>query len=195
MRRCRLRSRRAAACFVGAGEGSLLIAEELGFHQIFRDRAAVDLQKRLILSGAVIDDQFRHQFLAGPGFPQDQHGSSVERGDPLGELDHLAKGLAMGDNRTLVQNGCRRGKDRQLCKVVIAHFGNPLLLPDSVKNRGLRKHPFIQKVLRGRTHGGRGAAQCGADRPGVDRDDAGAGASGAGVEGPKGSKVTHIFSA
>ena len=52
------------AVFGGAGEGALAIAEELGFHQRFRNGAAVDRDKGLVGASALGMNVARGQFLA-----------------------------------------------------------------------------------------------------------------------------------
>ncbi len=62
-----------------AGEGTLLVTEQLAFQQVGRNGAAVDRHERAITARRTLVDGARHHFLAGAGFAQHQHGG-VERG-------------------------------------------------------------------------------------------------------------------
>ena len=55
----------AGAARVGAGEGALLVAEQLGFDQVARDRRHVDGDERAVAALAVVVQRARDQFLAG----------------------------------------------------------------------------------------------------------------------------------
>ena len=57
----------------GAGEAALDVTEQLAFDQVGRDRAAVDGDERRGGARAVGMDQVRGEFLAGAGFPADEH--------------------------------------------------------------------------------------------------------------------------
>jgi hypothetical protein len=61
----------AVPVVLGAGEGALAVAEELAFHQVFRDRAAVDRHEGAGGAGAAAVDQAGAQFLAAAGFAGD----------------------------------------------------------------------------------------------------------------------------
>src|SRR5712692_2674473 len=54
----------ALAVFGGAGERAFLVAEELAFHQRFRDGAAIDRHERLVAARAVLMDKARGELLA-----------------------------------------------------------------------------------------------------------------------------------
>ena len=56
---------------MGAGEAALLVAEELAFHQLGGDRAAVDRHERPGRARALLVDRARDQFLADAGFAGD----------------------------------------------------------------------------------------------------------------------------
>ena len=58
----------------GAGEGALLVAEEVGFDQPFGDGAAVDLDEGVLLARTQVVHQARGQSLAGAGLAQDEDG-------------------------------------------------------------------------------------------------------------------------
>ena len=51
-----------------AGEGPLLVAEELALNEFFRDRSAIDLDHRLVTALTQPVDSVGHQFFAGPVF-------------------------------------------------------------------------------------------------------------------------------
>ena len=59
---------------LGAGEGSLLIAEELALHQSLRDGGAVDGDHGALAAAAEIVDGMGHHLFAAAGLAGDQHG-------------------------------------------------------------------------------------------------------------------------
>ena len=70
-----------------AGEGALLVAEELALEQLARDRGAVDRDERARRARrARLVDGARDQLLAGAGLAGDEHGR-VGRRHPL-DLAH-----------------------------------------------------------------------------------------------------------
>src|SRR6185503_18389386 len=58
---------------IGAGEGALLVAEQLAGHERRRERAAVDGDERLALPRPEIVQRARTQLLAGARFADQQH--------------------------------------------------------------------------------------------------------------------------
>ena len=58
---------------IGAGEAALLVAEDLAFDQVGRDRAAVDCQERVLAATAEVMHGLRHHFLAGAALAGDEH--------------------------------------------------------------------------------------------------------------------------
>ena len=77
---------------VGAGERPLLVAEELRLDQRVRQRAAADLDERLLRARRVVVDGVRDQLLAGAGFAAQQHRRARPRhlGDLLVDPLHRA---------------------------------------------------------------------------------------------------------
>ena len=67
----------------GAGEGALFVAEQLRLDQFRWDRRHVDGDERAVLPVSETVDGFRHQFLAGAGFAENQNRQVVleEAGD------------------------------------------------------------------------------------------------------------------
>src|SRR5690606_10478825 len=63
----------AGALLHRAGEGTLLVAEELALEQRLAQRAAVHRDERLVLARTVVVDGARDEFLAGARLPLDQH--------------------------------------------------------------------------------------------------------------------------
>ena len=61
----------AALALERAGEGALLMAEQLAFDQVARDRRHVDGDERPVAPLAVVVQRPRHQLLAGAGFAGD----------------------------------------------------------------------------------------------------------------------------
>jgi len=82
---------------VGAGEGTLLIAEQLRFQEIFRNGGAVDLDEGVVLAvGQVVDDA-ADQCLARAGFTQQQH-RGLGRRDLFDLALHLLHGQTLADD-------------------------------------------------------------------------------------------------
>ena len=65
------------AVLVGAGEGALDVAEQLGFQKRFRKRSAIDGDERLLAAGAVFVDGAGDEFLARAGFSGDQDAAGL----------------------------------------------------------------------------------------------------------------------
>ncbi|MNQ41251.1 hypothetical protein D3C85_549210 [compost metagenome] len=83
------RLEQALLVFHRAGEAALLVAEELAFHQLGRNGAAVDRHEGPVGARSLFMDQSCHQFLAAAGFAAD-----VDGGLAAGEfLDLLAQGI------------------------------------------------------------------------------------------------------
>ena len=61
----------SVAIVVRAGEGALLVAEELALHQVLGNRAAVDRDERRSRARAALVDQARGEFLAAARFAGD----------------------------------------------------------------------------------------------------------------------------
>jgi len=90
---------------VGAGEGTLLVAEQLAFQECLRDVGAVHLDEGLVTARAVEVDVAGDKTLAGAGFAGDQHGGfglgqpldaghgflhgRADRNDVVGIVDHI----------------------------------------------------------------------------------------------------------
>ncbi len=76
---------------VRAGEGALLVAEQLGLEEGVGDRGEIDRHEGLVASRALVVDGARHQLLAGAALRGDEHGGVRLRdlGDHLVEPDHL----------------------------------------------------------------------------------------------------------
>ena len=74
----------------GAREAALLVAEQFAFHQLGRDRAAVDRHERPVVPRPRVVDQPRDQFLAGARVARDVDRRLAARdlGDHLPQLLH-----------------------------------------------------------------------------------------------------------
>ena len=83
---------------LGAGEGTLLVAEQLALQQGLGDGGAVDGQERRLGPGAVLVDGARDQLLAGAALAGDQDGDVLGR-DPADRLVDLEHGRAAADDR------------------------------------------------------------------------------------------------
>ena len=94
-----------------AGEAAALVPEELAFHQLRWNRAAIDRYERAIAARAGFVNEFRDQFLAGPGFPENVHGSlaACDARDHFAQVLHGGRGCRAGAGRT---RWCRRLRSR-----------------------------------------------------------------------------------
>ena len=102
-------SKRPAARCDGAGEGALLVAEQLALDQFARDRRHVDGDERPVAALAVVVQRARHQLLAGAGFAGDHHREvgAHQRGPARGRSPASpASGRSAAGARLL--GGCRR---------------------------------------------------------------------------------------
>ncbi len=81
----------------GAGEGTLLVAEQDRLDQVLGNGAAIDGDKGLGLARARAVDGAREQFLAGAGFAFDQHGDGGTRRF-LRRAQHRLHGARTGDD-------------------------------------------------------------------------------------------------
>ena len=81
----------------GAGEGALLVAEQLALDQSRGQGGAVELDQRLGRAAAVGVDRPRDQLLAGPRLAGDEHGG-VGRRHPADLVEH---GEQRGDRPTI----------------------------------------------------------------------------------------------
>jgi hypothetical protein len=79
----------ADAASFGTGEGAAFVAEQLAFEEVFGNSGAIDGEKRAVGTGAVLTEGAGDEFLARPGFAQDEDGE-VGAGD---SPDLLAQGL------------------------------------------------------------------------------------------------------
>ena len=71
----------ASAALLGrAGEGALLVAEELALHQLARQRRTIHRHQRALAAPAGFMNGAGDQFLAGAGFPLNEH-SAIRRRD------------------------------------------------------------------------------------------------------------------
>ena len=81
----------------GAGEGALLVAEQLRLDQILRDRRAVDLDEGALGALAVVVERVGDQLLAGAVLPLDQDVRIAAR-HALDQLEHFVHLLALADD-------------------------------------------------------------------------------------------------
>jgi hypothetical protein len=96
----------------GAGEGPLLVAEELAFEQVLGDRRAIDADERLLRSARLAVDIARHDFLADAAFAGDQD-RGVRGGDLVGELHHFRhRRVARHHRLVVIADGGEHGGDQ-----------------------------------------------------------------------------------
>ena len=94
-------SKRPGAAGGGAGEGALLVAEELGLDQVARDRRHVDGDEGPLPALAVIVQRARDEFLAGAGFAGD-HDRQVGRHQPRERAVDLLHRRRAADQRDVL---------------------------------------------------------------------------------------------
>ena len=83
----------AETVLVGAGKTAFFVAEELAFHQIFRNRATVDRDKRLVGAIGQFVDGTRRLFFTGTRFAGNinGHAAAGEAADQVADFDHLGR--------------------------------------------------------------------------------------------------------
>ena len=81
----------------GAGEGTFLVAEQFGFHQIFGQGRAVDLNERRVAAGRGVVDGTCQQAFARTAFAAQQHGGAGRR-DPQRGVKHILHRHAAPDD-------------------------------------------------------------------------------------------------
>ncbi len=148
-----VQQQRAAVCFLeladapgdGAGEGALLVAEELGFQQVLGDRGAVDGDEGLVGALRLAVDVARHHLLARAALTGDEDGGFGAR-HLVGQRDDGVHRLILVDHLVGFI-----GDGRQ-------HRGDQLGI-------GRQRQVF----LGARADGVHGAARIGADAAGDDR--------------------------
>ena len=79
-----------------AGEGPLLVAEELALDEALRDRAEVHRRRTARRSAGELVDHPREPLLAGAGLAADEHGRGRRRDEPHA-LEDVAHRGALGD--------------------------------------------------------------------------------------------------
>ena len=87
-----------------AGEGALLVAEQLAFEQAGRNGGAVQLDERAAAAAAQVVNRAGDQLLAGAGFAVNEHGR-IGRRDGLDLLQHLPERRALADDLLEVELG------------------------------------------------------------------------------------------
>ena len=87
----------ADALAIGAGEGALLVTEQLGFEQVLLQRRAVHLDEVARRPQRVVMDRAGDQLLAGAGFAANQHGR-IALGHLADHVEDAAERLAAADD-------------------------------------------------------------------------------------------------
>jgi hypothetical protein len=98
----------------GAGEGALLVAEQFGFEERFRNGRAIDADQRLPGAGRMGVQIARENLLAGAGFARDQHGG-ITGCDLLRQLDDARHGIVAVDQLTPVVGDRGEHRGDQFC--------------------------------------------------------------------------------
>ena len=104
----------------GAGEGALLVAEELALQQVLREGAAVDGDEGLAARGPLVVEGAGHQLLAGAGLA----GDSTEEGVSATFSMTLKTSCMATDAPTMgpgpAASGARLWRERSLCREALA---------------------------------------------------------------------------
>ena len=87
----------SAPIFIRAGESAFHVAEQFGFQQRLRERAAIDGDKWSLRPRAVFVNGARHQFLTGSAFAGDQHAAGLRR-DRLDQVENRAHFRTLPDD-------------------------------------------------------------------------------------------------
>ena len=82
---------------VRAGEGALLVPEQLGVDQVLGQRGAIHADEGLAFARAELHDGVGHQFFAGAALAANDHGG-IAGGDAIDSVVHPAHGLAAADH-------------------------------------------------------------------------------------------------
>src|SRR5207244_13397447 len=90
----------ADAAAISAGEGALLVAEQLAFEQVLGNGRAVQRQERRLGTWAMLIDGAGDQFLAGAALARDEN-RDVLGGDAANGLVHFAHGGTTADDGTV----------------------------------------------------------------------------------------------
>ena len=109
-----------------AGEGSLLVTEQLGLEQLARDRAAVDGDERPVAARRLVMHGARDDFLAGAGLAGDEHRGLV-RGHLLDHAAHAPDGGRVAGRTGVASRGGflvhahEAGAAQQIVELRVAH--------------------------------------------------------------------------
>ena len=130
-------SKRPGAARGRAGEGALLVAEELGFDQVARDRRHVDGDERALAALAVIVQRAGHELLAGAGFAGDHHGEVGRHQPGQRPVDLLHGGRAADQRDVLVlgRTGCAAATRR-----AAATGRGPTMATSSFRSKGFGRY-------------------------------------------------------
>ena len=106
----------------GAGEGALLVAEQLGLQHLAGQRAAVDRHERPLGPRRALVDGAGHQLLAGAALAEHQH-RGLRRRHPLDHPHHLVHLGAAGDEAAEGPGPGRVGPERDVVAQELALLG------------------------------------------------------------------------
>ena len=84
-----------------AGECAALVTEEFAFEQLFRNGGAIDREKRLLISIAVMINGAGNKLLARAAFTGDERGR-IACGDLADKLENLLHRFAAADNAKFI---------------------------------------------------------------------------------------------
>src|SRR5207253_3023920 len=91
----------AAALLQRAGEGALLVSEELALDQLARQRGAIELHQRTLAPRACVVDRTSDELFARTGLALDQH-RAVGRSHLRDLAEHAAQRRRIADDRVPV---------------------------------------------------------------------------------------------
>src|SRR2546426_2570132 len=103
-------------CRHGPGEGPFFVAEQLRLEQRFRERRAVQRDERPLRAPRPAVDQVRHDLLAGPRLPGEEH-RRLHWGHFRGLTQHVAPGFRGADRRVTAL-----GLDRKSTRLNSSHL-------------------------------------------------------------------------
>ena len=140
----------------GAREAAFLMAEELAFHELGRDRSAIDRHERAFAPRAGFVNHARHQLLAGAGLARDVHGR-LAPGHLGDHRTHALQGRRFADQPVggrIARHG--RALELQGCGHELAQIGQVERLGDEVECAELQCADGGLDAAMGRDHGDRG---------------------------------------
>ncbi len=130
-----------------AGEGPLLVAEQLRLDQVLGDGGAVDLDERALGALAVVVDRVGDELLAGAVLPLDEDVGVAPR-HALDQLEHLVHLLALADDVAELEAPLQLLLEQQVLADQVAALDRPL----EDGQQGVRLDRLLDEAVRPRLH-------------------------------------------